>query len=186
MPAIEVILKQPVPGLGAEADLVRVKAGYARNYLIPQQIAVNATSASKRQIEELKKKRAEREAEELNVAQELSTKLGKMTLTFQMQTSGRPVEGQAKVFGSVTAQDIVDRLKEQGVELEKKKLGLAHPLKALGETVLTVQLGHGVQGKLKIVLEAPKAEEAADNEGAPKKKGAKASRTAKKTKEAEA
>jgi len=104
---IEVILKQPVEGLGAEADIVKVKPGYARNFLIPRNIAAVATSASKRQIEELRRKRAEREAQEMNLAQEFAGKLNKATLTFQMQTGG-----ESKVFDSVTTQDIVTRLKE--------------------------------------------------------------------------
>ncbi|MFZ5806785.1 MAG: 50S ribosomal protein L9 [Verrucomicrobiota bacterium] len=148
--AIEVILKKPVSNLGAEADIVKVKPGYARNYLFPQDIAVMATSASKRQIEELKKKRAEREAQELNEAEETATKLAKLTLTFQMQTGG-----EERVFGSVTAQDIIARLEEMGHKIDKKKLGLPHPLKTLGDHVLNVNFGHGIQTKLKIVLAAP-------------------------------
>jgi large subunit ribosomal protein L9 len=148
--AIEVILKKPVSHLGAEADIVKVKPGYARNFLFPQDIAVMATSASKRQIEELKKKRAEREAQELNEAETLSVKLAKLTLTFQMQTGG-----EEKVFGSVTAQDIIARLEEADYKLDKKKLGLPHPLKTLGDHILNINLGHGIQTKLKVVLSAP-------------------------------
>lgn len=156
---MEIILKQPVPQLGAEADVVRVKPGYARNYLLPRGLAVLATSASKRQVEELKKKRAEREAQELNEAEELASKLGKLTLTFQMKT-GSPEAGAAKVFGSVTAQDIINRLDEMGHKLDKKKITLPQPLKNLGEHLLNVVLGHGVQTKLKVVLAAPTASDA--------------------------
>ncbi|MFH1067762.1 MAG: 50S ribosomal protein L9 [bacterium] len=158
---MEVILKQPVLELGAEADIVRVKPGYARNYLLPRGLAVLATSASKRQVEELKKKRAEREAQELNEAEALASKLGKLTLTFQMKTASNEAE-PSKVFGSVTAQDVIARLEEMGHQLDKKKLALPQPLKNLGEHLLNVQLGHGVQTKLKIVLAAPTASEAAE------------------------
>lgn len=148
--AIEVILKKPVQNLGAEADIVRVKPGYARNYLIPNDIATLATLASKKQIEELKKKRAEREAQELNEAEETAGKLAKLTLTFQMQ-----VGGESKVFGSVTAQDIIARLAEMGHTLDKKKLGLHQPIKTLGDHILNINLGHGIETKLKIVLAPP-------------------------------
>jgi len=84
---IEVILKQPVPGLGAEADIVKVKAGYARNYLIPRDIASQATAASKKEIESLQKRRAEREASELKKAETLASALSKVTITFQMETA---------------------------------------------------------------------------------------------------
>src|SRR5271169_4214461 len=79
---VEVILKTKIEGLGSEADIVSVKPGYARNFLIPKDFAAPATLATKRQIEELKRKRAEREAAEMNEAQELAGKLGKLKLVF--------------------------------------------------------------------------------------------------------
>lgn len=178
--AIEVILKKPVHNLGAEADIVKVKPGFARNYLFPNDIASTATSASKKQVEELKKKRAEREAQELNEAQELAGKLSKLTVTFQMQTGA-----SSKVFGSVTSNDIVKRLEEMGHTLDKKKLGLSHPIKTLGEHTLEINLGHDIHTKLKIVLDAPVNSE--DVKEAKMKKGAKdrKPRASKKTKEKE-
>lgn len=154
--SIEVILNEPIEGLGAEADIVKVKSGFARNHLFPTQKAAMATAASKRQIEELRKKRAEREARELNEAQELAGKLAKVTLTFQMQTA----EG-TRVFGSVTAQDIVTRLEEMKITLDKRKLGLHQPIKTIGETVINASLGHDVHASFKVILEAPIEEKAA-------------------------
>jgi len=164
---VEVILKKRVPGLGAEADLVKVKPGYARNYLLPRDIATIATSASKRQVEELRRQRAAREASELNAAQELSTKLAKVTLTFQMQSADSE---NAKVFGSVTAQDIIDRLAALGHVVDKKQLDIPRPLKDIGEHTIAVKLEQGVEGKLTVVL-AKVETEAKEEE--PKKKGAK-------------
>lgn len=148
---VEVILKKPITNLGAEGDVVRVKPGFARNYLLPEGMAVPATLASKRQIEGLKKIRAEREAEEQNKAQELAGKLNKVTVTFQMETASHS-EGEVKVFGSVTNQEIVSRLAEMGHEIERKQLQLSQPLKALGEHVITVNLLQGIQAKVKVVL----------------------------------
>lgn len=176
---VEVILKKRVPGLGAEADLVKVKPGYARNYLLPRDIAAIATTASKRQVEELKRQRAQREAAELNASQELSGKLSKLTLTFQMQSSDSE---NAKVFGSVTAQDIIDRLATMGHVVEKKQLDLPRPIKDLGEHSIGVKLDQGVETKLTVVLAKLEAE-VKEEEAAAKKKGAKTSKAPKAARE---
>src|SRR5947208_15544772 len=86
MPSTEVILTDNVPGLGAEADVVKVRRGYARNYLLPRGKAYEVTPAALRQLDTLKKKRAEREAGELNEAEELARKIGKAGLTFSIAT----------------------------------------------------------------------------------------------------
>lgn len=161
--ALEVILKQPVHGLGAEADLVKVKPGYARNFLIPRGMAVTATAASKKFVEDLKKKRAAREATELNDANEKATALNKVTLTFQMEANE-----QGKIFGAVTSQEIADRLATLGHKIEKKKIN-TKPIKDEGEHEVTVTLGHGVSARLKVVLDLKKPE-AAEEEEAPVKK----------------
>lgn len=152
---VELILKQPIEGLGAESDVVKVKSGYARNYLLPNHLAVIATKASKKQIEDLKRRRAEREAEELNNAQELASKINKMTLTFQMETSDDAGE---KVFGSVTAADVADRLQKQSLLVPKKKIQIGRPLKEIGEHSVVIHLGAGVDAKLKVVLVTASAE----------------------------
>lgn len=146
----EVILKQPVPGLGAEADIVRVKPGYARNYLIPRQIATMATSAGKKEIEALRTRRAQREAAELQAATDLAAALKKITITFQMETA----EGSGKLFGSVTSADIAERLKAQGHEIDRRKIQLDRPLKELGEYTVAVNLGSDITASFKVVLAA--------------------------------
>ena len=175
---VEVILKTKIEGLGSEADIVSVKPGYARNFLIPKDFAAPATQATKRQVEELRRKRAEREATELNDAQELAGKLGKLKLVFILESG----EGQEKVFGSITNQDIANKLKEAGYEIDRKKIDLPRPIKDLGEHEVTVKLGSEVQAKLNVVVNhpAPKedpaaaAAEAADAKGAKKPKAKKA------------
>ena len=167
---VEVILKTKIEGLGSEADVVSVKPGYARNFLIPKDFAAPATLATKRQIEELRRKRAEREAAEMNDAQELAGKLGKLKLVFTLEAG----EGQEKSFGSVTNQDIATKLKELGYELDRKKIDLPKPIKDTGEHEVPVKLGSDIQGTLHIIVNhpAPKidpdAEEASDAKGGKK------------------
>ncbi|MDR2463563.1 MAG: 50S ribosomal protein L9 [Verrucomicrobiales bacterium] len=176
--AIEVILKKLVPSLGAEADLVKVKPGYARNYLFPQDLAVIATAATKKQVEDLKRRRAEREAAELNAAESLATALKKVTITFQVETSR-----QDKVFGSITTNDIASRLETLGHTIDRKKIVLEKPLKSLGEYEVQVHLPQNVQGKFKVVLESAN-KDAATEEEPPRKKGPRKPRPVEKTAEA--
>jgi large subunit ribosomal protein L9 len=165
--ATEVILKTRIEGLGAEADVVSVKNGYARNYLIPQGFALPATAASKRQIEELKKQRAQREADEMNAAQEFAGKLGKLNLQFTLSAGS----GQEKVFGSVTAQDIADKIKEAGFEVDRRKIDLPKGLKDLGEHAVPIKLHHEILAQVKVTISKPVVAGAEEIE--PKAKGAK-------------
>ena len=166
---VEVILKTKIEGLGSEADIVSVKPGYARNFLIPKDFAAPATNATKRQVEELKRKRAEREANELNEAQELSGKLGKLKLVFVLEAG----EGQEKSFGSVTNLDIATKLKEAGFELDRKKIDLPKPIKDMGEHEVIVKLGSDIQATLHVTVNHPAPKEPAEGEAADAKHGKK-------------
>ena len=150
---IEIILKSKVLGLGAEADVIKVRPGYARNYLLPRGLAMPATARFKHQIEQLKKNRALREAQELNEAAEIAKQLSKLTLTFQMTAA----EGQKKIFGSITTADIVERLGKEDIVLEKRQLRLDHPIKETGSHTIEVALHPEVKASVKIVLEVPKS-----------------------------
>src|SRR4051794_15009599 len=160
MPSTEIILTENVPGLGAEADVVKVRRGYARNYLLPRGKAYEVTPASTRQLDNLKKKRAEREARELNDAEELTRRIGKLKVTFTLATGE-----SGKAFGSVTAQDIVTRLKNEiGGDIDRHKIVLEHPIKTTGEHEVTIKLHHDVVTKFHFQVrsaEAPKTEAAA-------------------------
>lgn len=157
MPSTEVILTDNVPGLGAEADVVKVRRGYARNYLLPQGKAYEVTPAATRQLDNLKKKRAEREARELNEAEELSRKIGKLRVTFILATGET-----GKAFGSITAQDIVTRLKnEMGHDFDRHKIVLDRPIKDTGEHEVPIKLHHDVTAQFKFNVksaEEPKVE----------------------------
>ncbi len=172
---VEVILKTKIEGLGSEADIVSVKPGYARNFLIPKDFAAPATLATKRQVEDLKRKRAEREAAELNAAQELAGKLGKLKLVFTLEAG----EGQEKVFGAVTNQDIANKLKEAGYEIDRKKIDLPKPIKDTGEHEVPVKLAAEVQATLHVTVNHPAPKEAPEAE-ATDAKGAKKPYKAKK------
>ena len=154
----EVLLVKPVEGLGGEGDQVKVRAGYARNFLLPRKVAVPVTTANRKQVEALKKRRAEREAEELNGATELGRKLEKTSLAFAVKTG----EG-GKMFGAITSSDLHDKLVAAGFTIDKKKIHLHTPVKTLGKhtvkirlhSEVTVELGFDVVSENPIVAAAP-------------------------------
>src|SRR5437870_9898167 len=153
MPLTELILTENVPGLGAEADLVKVRRGYARNYLLPRKMAYEVTPATLRKLNTLKQKCAEREASELNGAQELARRIGKARFVFTLETGET-----GKAFGSVTAQDIVNRLKnEVGAEIDRHKIVLERPITDSGEHEVAIKLHHDVAAQL--VFQVKSAEE---------------------------
>src|SRR5438552_4004337 len=170
MPLTEITLTENVPSLGAEADVVKVRRGYARNYLLPRGQAHEVTLARLRQLDTLKAKRAEREARELNEAEELAHRVGKARIIFTLETGET-----GKAFGSVTAQDIVNRLKnELGAEIDRHKIVLERPIKDTGEHEVAIRLHHAVTAQLVYQVksaEEPKTEDAsAGTEDAEKRK----------------
>ena len=156
MPLTELILTENVPGLGAEADVVKVRRGYARNYLLPRGKAYEVTQGALRKLDALKQKRAEREARELNEAEELARRIGKARFVFTLETGET-----GKAFGSVTAQDIMNRIKnELGAEIDRHKIVLERPIKDTGEHEVAVKLHHDVTAQL--VFQVKSAEEPRD------------------------
>ena len=160
MPNTEVILIENIPGLGAEADVVKVKAGYARNFLIPHSKAFEVTPASMKKLNQLKAKRAEREARELNEAEELARKINKLKITLTLETGTA-----GKAFGSITAKDIADRLKTElgGLEIDRHKIVLERAIKETGAQEISIKLHHDVTAKLNVqVKSATQPEEAVE------------------------
>ncbi len=146
----EVILTHNIVGLGAESDQVKVAAGYARNFLFPQRLAIPLTQANKRQIEALRQRRAEREAHEFNTMTELSKALSKLICVIKAKAGE-----DGKMFGSVTAGMIADELKHQfDISLDKKKIRLEHPIRTLGEYEVELNLHAEVKGALKVRVES--------------------------------
>ncbi len=168
MPKQEVILTHNVVGLGAESDHVKVAAGFARNYLFPQGLAIPLTMANKKQIEALQKRRVDREAKELHTMSELASTLSKLTLVIKVKTGE-----DGKMFGSVTAGTITDELNHQyDAHMEKRKIHLAHPIKTLGDHEVPLHLHHDVNCTLKVKIESstplsPEAQAALAAQNAP-------------------
>ena len=150
MAKTEVILTHNIVGLGGESDNVRVAAGYARNFLFPQRLAVPVTSANKRQLESLKQRRAEREAHEFNTMTELAKGISKLICVIKVKTGE-----EGKLFGAVTAGMIADELKHQfDIALEKKKIQLEHSIRATGEYEVPLNLHAEVKSILKVRVES--------------------------------
>ncbi len=146
MAKTEVILVKNVVGLGGESDNVKVAPGYARNYLLPQGLAIPVTAANKRRLEALKQRRAEREAHELNAMNDLSKSLAKLVLLLSVKTGD-----DGKMFGSITTATIADELRHQfEVHVDKKKVQLERPIRTLGDHEVELRLHAGVHAMLKV------------------------------------
>lgn len=161
MATVQVILKEKIKGLGAEADVVDVKRGFARNFLVPQGKAFEATAGNLRNLNNLKAVRAEREAKELQEAEKIASKLKKLKLKLTLQT------GQGgKAFGSITTMDIAAAVAESAakVELDRHQIQLEKPIKSTGTFEVPVKLHADVNCFLKITVSA-ESEEGAAAEG---------------------
>ena len=145
MANVQVILREDVASLGHAGDLVQVKPGFARNYLIPQGKAIAATEASKRELEHQKRVIAEKVAREKALLEAERKKLDGVVVEITAQAGE-----EGRLFGSVTAAQIADVLIERGLEVDRRKIDLAEPIKALGEHDVPVRLHREVIATLKI------------------------------------
>jgi large subunit ribosomal protein L9 len=142
-----VILLDTVEKLGKAGDQVTVAGGYARNFLIPRGLAVAATPGNLRALSQLKARAAKRQDRELQEARERADRLGSVTLTF-----ARAAGEQDRLFGSVTAQDIVEALAKEGVSVNRKRILLAEPIKALGEVRVPVRLYADISAEVRVTV----------------------------------
>ena len=150
MAKTEVILTHNIVGLGGESDQVKVAAGFARNYLLPQGLAIPLTGANKRRIESLKQRRAEREAHEFNTMNELAKGVSKLICVIKVKTGE-----DGKMFGTVTPGMIADELKHQfEITLDKKKIHLEAPIRTLGEHEVELRLHAELKSTLKVRVES--------------------------------
>jgi large subunit ribosomal protein L9 len=151
--AMEVILREHVDNLGRRGDVVKVTPGYARNYLLPRKLALAVTDNNKRQIEREKKLAEARDMEEKSAAEAVAARLAALDVEIP-----RRVGENDTLYGSVTSADIAQALHAKGFEIDKRKIVLADPLKALGETTVAVKIHRDVtaQVKVKVVAEGPK------------------------------
>jgi len=144
---IEVILREDVQSLGKAGALVRVKPGYARNFLLPRGLAYEATEGNKKRIAAETKARESRASEERAKAQGTADQLAGVAVTIAAKAG----EGD-RLFGSVTAQDIADALERAGHPVDKRKIELSHPIKQLGEHSVPVRLHSEVQAAVRVTV----------------------------------
>ena len=142
---MEVILRQYVEHLGKRGDVVKVAAGYARNYLLPRKLALPATDGNKRHVERERKIVEAREAAEKGQAEAIAAKLTSVDIAIE-----RRVGDTEQLYGSVTAVDIADYLKTQGFEIDRRKLILPEPIKAIGDHTVPLKLHREVTVPLKV------------------------------------
>ena len=142
---MDVILRQDVDNLGRAGELVAVKDGYARNFLLPRGLAYLATEGNRRRIEAEARQRVKQAGAALESARELAERLEAVSLTFTMKAG----EGD-RLFGSVTAADVADRLHAEGFTMDKKAVELHEPIKALGVYKVPVRLHHDVKPEIRV------------------------------------
>jgi len=141
---MKVILRKNFDQLGKVGDVLNVKDGYARNYLIPRQIAYQATKGNILALEEEKKQILKKEAKELEAAQKFASDLEKVSVTIPVK-----VGEEDKIFGTVTNQMISDSLKEKGYDIEKRKIEITEPIKSLGIYSVSIKLHPSVSATVK-------------------------------------
>ena len=148
----DILLLEAIKGLGSEGDTVSVRAGYARNFLFPRKLAIPVNQGNRKQIESLKIAKEKRITEELEASKSLAEKIGQVGISIAVKTGDN-----GKMFGSVTSTDILARLEEEGIQLEKKQLNVAQPIKDLGSQKIQVKLNSEIEAtfNLEIVSENP-------------------------------
>jgi len=145
----EVILREKIEGLGAEADVVKVKAGYANNFLVPQGKALEATKDNLQNIEDLKAARAEREAKELAEANALATMIKMTNANFTLE-----IGEDGKAFGSVTSIDIQKKLEESDIVIDRTAIQLSKPIKKSGKNSVEIKVHPEVTAVLNVNVTA--------------------------------
>jgi len=149
---MEVILREHVDKLGRRGDVVRVAEGYARNYLLPRKLALAVNEGNKRQIERERKLAEARELEERSQAEAYAQRLADASIEI-----ARRVGENDAMYGSVTSADIAHALQVKGFDIEKRKIHLADPIKALGETTVPIKIHRDVTAQVKVRVVAEKA-----------------------------
>lgn len=147
--SVNIILKENVEGLGIIGDLVAVKPGYARNYLVPKGLAIVANERNVKELEHQKRQLARKLEKVTQDAEAIKARIEKLSCTFTQRASE-----EGKLFGSVTSMDLEAKIQEAGLEIDRKKIQLAEPIKSLGEHVVGIKLDAGVIAELKVVVNA--------------------------------
>ena len=146
---MEVILREDVDKVGARGSVVKVADGYARNFLLPKRLAVAATDANKKIVEQEREAYLRREAKVKSESQDLAKLMSNVTLTFHQR-----VGENNQLFGSVTAKDIADALEAQKYHVERRKIQLDEPIRTLGEHQVSLRLHRDVSVPITVIVEA--------------------------------
>jgi large subunit ribosomal protein L9 len=154
---MEVILKEDVNKLGHRGDVVKVAAGYGRNYLLPGKLAMEATLANKAVIEQMKASAIRKSASEKGGAEELAAKLNELVLTFERKTGEND-----HLFGSVTSQDIAHALEAEGFKVDRRKIHLENSLRTVGEFHVPIKLHREVSAHLQVNIKSDAPERSAE------------------------
>jgi len=147
--ALEVILREDVPNLGSIGEVVRVRPGYARNYLYPRGLAVEASRKNVHELEHHKRIIAVKAERELNAAQGVASKLDGVSVTVRARAGD-----EGRLFGSVTNLDVERLLAAKGFQVERRRILLEEPLKQLGTFPVAIQVGRGIRATIHVVVEA--------------------------------
>ena len=145
---MQIILQEDVEKLGTRGQVLEVAAGYARNYLLPRKLAIEATASNRKHLEKLKTVLAKRTATERDAAQKQADALNLVTVRFTRKSSEND-----QLFGSVTSADITEAITAQGHKIEKRQIQLAEPIKVIGEYQVPVKLYQDISASVKVVVE---------------------------------
>ncbi|MCH7766174.1 MAG: 50S ribosomal protein L9 [Acidobacteria bacterium] len=142
---MEVILREDIQELGSKGDIVTVKDGYARNYLLPQKLALLATTGTRKQVVEMKAAAARKDASQKSAAETLAEQMSAVELTFTVKAGESD-----QLFGSVTSMDIAEALEAKGFSIDRRKVELAEPIRTLGEYTVSVRIHREVAASVKL------------------------------------
>lgn len=156
MASTQVLLREDIEDLGARGDIVKVKAGYARNYLLPRKLAVQATASNVKQIEQERAALLKKEAKERGTAEGQAEQMRRLSLNF-----ARRVGEHGLLYGSVTSMDIAEALKERGYEIDRRRINLRDAIKEVGEYTVSVRLHRDVNVEIPVVVSDERAAQTA-------------------------
>jgi large subunit ribosomal protein L9 len=145
---MQIILQEDVDKLGTRGEVVEVAPGYARNYLLPRKLALEASPANIKRLEKIRITLSKRTATEKGAAEQQAALLHNVTVKL-----ARKAGETDQLFGSVTSADLAEALAAQGFQIDKRRIALDEPIKIVGESVVTVKLVHGVTAQFKVIVE---------------------------------
>jgi large subunit ribosomal protein L9 len=145
---MKVLMKQDVPKIGKKGEILDVKEGYARNFLIPGGLAVEASGGAMKQVEEEKKASDRHKAKEKEEAQELAKKMGLLSISLKHKAGE-----EGRLFGSITSAEIAEALKQKTFNIDKKKIVLDEPIRLVGEYVVKIKLHPEVSAEVNVTVE---------------------------------